>query len=111
MYNLAIRKRTSPPFLAPRLNPGPAEPEADMLPSEPARQARIDSKWFEEVLEFTYLGSSLNGNNKIKEEKNIRLMMEAYFSHLTLFKSNILSKRTKMKLYKTLIPPIVTYGA
>ena len=35
MYNLAIRKCTSPPLLA----PGPAEPEADMLPSEPARRA------------------------------------------------------------------------
>ena len=46
MYNLAIRKCTSPPLLAPRLkifklklNPGPAEPKADMLPSEPARRA------------------------------------------------------------------------
>ena len=52
MYNLAIRKCTSPPLLAPRSkifklkfttppgsNPGPAEPEADMLPSEPARRA------------------------------------------------------------------------
>ena len=47
MYNLAIRECTSPPLLAPRLknenllprrglNPGPAEPEADVLPSEPA---------------------------------------------------------------------------
>ena len=45
MYNLAIIKCTSPPLLAPMLkifkinllprrglNPGPAEPEADMLP-------------------------------------------------------------------------------
>ena len=52
MYNLAIRKCTSPSLLAPRLkifewkfttppgsNPGPAEPEADMLPSEPTRRA------------------------------------------------------------------------
>ena len=50
MYNLVIRKCTSPPFLAPRLKifklkfttpPGiePAESEADMLPSEPARRA------------------------------------------------------------------------
>ena len=51
MYNIAIRKCTSPLLLASRLkifklkfttppgsNPGPAEPEADMLPSEPARQ-------------------------------------------------------------------------
>ena len=34
-----------------------------------------------------------------------------YFSHLKLFKCNILSKRTKMKLYKTLIQPVVTCGA
>ena len=33
----------------------------------------------------------------------------AYFSHLKLFKSNILAKRTKMKLYKTRIRPILTY--
>ena len=52
MYNLVIRKCTSPPLLASRLkiinenllprrgsNPGPAEPEADMLPSELARRA------------------------------------------------------------------------
>ena len=49
MYNLAITKCTSSPLLAPRLNenllprrgsnPGPAEPEADMLPSEPVRRA------------------------------------------------------------------------
>ena len=51
MYNLAIRRCTSPPLLARGWkfsnenllpcrgsNPGPAEPEADMLPSEPARQ-------------------------------------------------------------------------
>ena len=49
MYNLAIRKCTTLPLIAPRLkifklklNPGPAEPEADMLPSEPARRARFE---------------------------------------------------------------------
>ena len=62
---------------------------------------------------FTYLGSSLNGNIEIEEEINIRITMgnRAYFSHLKVFKSNILSKRTKMKLYKTLIRPIVTHVA
>ena len=52
MYNLVIRKCTSPPLLVqrlkifkwkfttpPGLNPGPAELEADMLPSESAWQA------------------------------------------------------------------------
>ena len=57
---------------------------------------------FQQVLDFTYLDSSLNGNNEI--EINIRIMMgnRANFSHLNLFKFNILSKRTKMKLYETL---------
>ena len=54
MYNLVIRKCTCPPLLAPRLkisnenllphwrsNPEAAEPEADMLPSEPAQQAFV----------------------------------------------------------------------
>ena len=55
MYNLVIRKCTSPPLLAPRLkifklklttcwgsNPRTAEPEADMLLSEPVRQAILE---------------------------------------------------------------------
>ena len=49
MYNLAIRKFTSPPppssevenFQMKIYYPGPAEPEADMLPSEPTRRAVI----------------------------------------------------------------------
>ena len=53
MYNLANRKCKSPTLLVPKLkkiskenlrpcrgsNPGPAEPEADMLPSDPAQRA------------------------------------------------------------------------
>ena len=47
MYNIAVRKCTSPPLLAPRLKifklkfttPPGNEPEADMLPPEPARRA------------------------------------------------------------------------
>jgi hypothetical protein len=35
----------------------------------------------------------------------------AYFSHLQLFRSNLLCKRTKVKLYKTLVHPVIAYGA
>ena len=55
MNNLAIRKFTSPPFLVPKLkfsnenlwprrgsNPGPAEQEADILPSEPGWQVAVN---------------------------------------------------------------------
>ena len=43
MYNLAIRKCTSPPLLAPRLKIS-AEPEADMLPSELARRPLLSGR-------------------------------------------------------------------
>ena len=51
MYNLVTRKCTSLSLLAPRLkilklirrglNPGPVEPEADMLPSEPTHRGKF----------------------------------------------------------------------
>ena len=77
------------------------------------QELAVNEYKFQQVLVFTYLGSSLNGNNKIEEEINIRIIMgnRPYLSYLKLFESNILSKRTKMKLYKTLIRPLVTYGA
>ena len=73
----------------------------------------IDNYKFENVKEFTYLGSSINNENKIENEIKKRIMCgnRIYFSLSHLFKSKILSKRTKLKLYKTLIRPVVTYGA
>ena len=68
MYNLVIRMCTSSPLLAPRLkilnenlpprrgsNPGPAETEADMLPSEPAWRAS-----YEIVTDITIWGQLWN---------------------------------------------------
>ena len=76
------------------------------------QELTVNEFLLQQVLEFTYLGSSLNCNNKIDKQINIRIMMDnrAYFSHLKLFKSNILSKRMKMILYKTFVRTIVTYG-
>ena len=68
---------------------------------------------FRQVLEFIYLGLSLNCNNTIEEVINVRIIIHnrTYFSHNNLLISNMLSKRTKVKLYKTFIRPIVSYGA
>ena len=65
MYNLAIRKCTFPPLLAPRFsnenllsrrgsNPGPAEPEADMLPSEAAWRAIAMSDYLKTCSKMNY---------------------------------------------------------
>ena len=74
MFNLANRKCTSPPLLAPSLkifrmktllprrgsNPGPAGPEAYMLPSEPTRRAvgLIKTLILRFINKFSYIGSA-----------------------------------------------------
>jgi hypothetical protein len=63
---------------------------------------------------FIFLGAFINDENTVVQEeitKRITSGNQAYFSHILLFKSNILPKRTKIKLYKTLVCPVITYGA
>jgi hypothetical protein len=59
---------------------------------------------FESVRDFTYLGVSINDENKIEEDIQKRIMNgnRAYFSHLQLFRSNLLRKRSKVKVYMEL---------
>jgi hypothetical protein len=38
-------------------------------------------------------------------------MNRTYFAALSLFRNRLLSRATKIRLYKTLIKPVVTYGA
>jgi hypothetical protein len=46
------------------------------------------------------------------EEINRRIMAgnRAYFTNMKLLKLTLLSRHSKVKLYKTLIRPVVTYG-
>lgn len=65
---------------------------------------------FERVNSFNYLGVTMGqtAENKVKE----RLLKgsQAYGRNKTLLKSKALSKTTKIKIYKTLIRPIITYA-
>lgn len=67
---------------------------------------------FEGVNEFVYLGSPLNNTNNTLKEIKRRVMAghRAYFANIKFHKSALLSKSTKMKLYKTGIRPVVCYG-
>jgi len=63
------------------------------------------------VEKFNYLGSILNADNKMNTEiaEKIANGNKAYYVNSKLIKSKLLKKNTKMKIYKTMIRPVVTY--
>ena len=59
-----------------------------------------------------YLGSLLRNQNSIQEE--IKCILKAgnscYYSVQTDLSSRLLSKNLKIKIYKTIVLPVVLYG-
>ena len=76
---------------------------AGRIPSE-----RIDNNTFERVEDFKYLGTTLTNKNSIVEEIKSRLMSGNASYHL--LSSRLLSKNLKIKIYRTIILPVVLYG-
>jgi hypothetical protein len=66
---------------------------------------RIDNSTFESVEEFKYLGTTLTNQNSIPEEIKSKLR-----SGKNLLSSRLLSKNLKIKIYRTIIFPVVLYG-
>jgi hypothetical protein len=68
---------------------------------------------FEGIESFTYLGSVVDNGNKMWKDIHSKIMTEnrAYSVHIELFRSKLLSQNTKLKIYKTLIRPILSYGS
>jgi len=74
--------------------------------------ATINGVTYERVSEFIYLGTLIsNGKSVEKEIKRRILAGNGTFAAITLFRSRLLSRATKIILYKTLIRPVVSYGA
>ncbi|XP_054086050.1 putative uncharacterized transposon-derived protein F52C9.6 isoform X2 [Zeugodacus cucurbitae] len=73
----------------------------------------VDSHNFEVVDNFVYLGTSINNTNNVSLEiqRRITLANRCYFGLSRQLKSKVLSRRTKIKLYKSLIIPVLMYGA
>ena len=73
---------------------------------------RIDNSTFERVEEFKYLRTTLTNQNSIPEEIKSRLRLGNACYHLVqnLLSSRLLSKNLKIKIYKTIILPVVLYG-
>jgi hypothetical protein len=66
---------------------------------------------FEHVKEFTYLGSQLNQINSTRSEIQTRILSgnRFYYAYEKLMKSRALNRSSKLKIYKSLIRPRVTY--
>ena len=73
---------------------------------------KIDNSSIERVEDFKYLGTTLTNQNSIQKEiKNrVKLGNACYYSVQNLLSSRLLSKNLKIKIYRTIILPIVLYG-
>ena len=69
----------------------------------------VDNKHIDQVRSFSYLDTVVNGNNTLEEEIRERIAKgnEAFYANKTLFKSNLVSRKSKLKLYWSVIRPIV----
>ncbi|GAB0096944.1 hypothetical protein DMENIID0001_125290 [Sergentomyia squamirostris] len=67
---------------------------------------------FEAVESFKYLGTLINRDNVVSAEIEHRISQgnKDFFALLRLFKSRSLSRNTKLKIYKTVIRPVILYG-
>ena len=77
-----------------------------------SHNVKIDNNFFESVEEFRYLGTTLTNQNYIQEEIKRRLKAGNACYHLVqnLLSSSLLSKNLKIKIYRTIILPVVLYG-
>ena len=75
-----------------------------------AESLNINNSHIEQVQQYKYLGSIINDSNSIVEEikERIALGMKAYYANQKFFKSGLVTKHSKLKLYRTVIRPIVT---
>jgi hypothetical protein len=73
---------------------------------------KIAIRTFEDVAKFKYLGTTLTDKNYIHEEIKSRLNSgnACYHSVQSILSSRLLSRNAKVKIYKSIMLPVVLYG-
>lgn len=81
------------------------------LNGEVGRGLIITGKYkFEEVTKFNYLGVTIGKSSKDRIQERIQKGNQAFGRNKQLLRSKNISKQTKIKMYKTLIRPVITYA-
>jgi hypothetical protein len=72
----------------------------------------ISQTHLQQAKSFKYMGSIVNGNNSTEEEIKGRIFVrnKAFYANKDLFKSKLLTKNSRLRVYKTLVRPVVTYA-
>ena len=75
-----------------------------------SRNLKIDNSFFESVVQFKYLGTTLTNRDSIQEEIKSRLKSgnACYYSVQNLLSKSLLSKNIKIKMYRTIILSVVS---
>ena len=77
------------------------------------KEIEVEGMKIEEVNSAKYLGTIMNADNLIEEEIKERIAAgnRSFFANKKIFRSKLITSKSKERLYHTVIRPVVVYGS